>query len=102
MPQSTGGRGRDYRESDVRLLFERGPEWRSWSEPIEWLRTFGKRDDDLRSADVRALISRDFGQLDRDRVPFTHEPGAAFRLAREHRHGQGIEQARVDNKPGFR
>lgn len=92
MPQSAGGRGRDYRESDIQVLFERGPEWRSWSEAVEWLRMWGSRDDKLRSADVRELLIRDFTQLRRDDVPFTHVPGEAFRLARGHRpHRVGIE-----------
>lgn len=101
MPQSQGGRGRDYRESDVRVVMERGPEWDSWQEPVAWLHQQGKRDDQLRSADVRALIARDFSQLQRDQVPFTHDASNAYKLARQHRPGD-IEGVRVDNRPGFR
>jgi hypothetical protein len=101
MPQNAGGRGRDYRESDVRVLMDRGPEWTSWQEPVAWLHQRGNRDDQLRSADVRALIARDFTQLGQDGTPFTHDPGEAYKLARQHRH-EDIESARVGNRPGFR
>ncbi len=93
MPQSAGGRGKDYRESDVRIVLDHGGQWRSWSDAVQWLRNEGKRDDQLRSGDLRALMSRDFGQLERDRVAFTRDAGEAFRLARGHRpHHVGIEQ----------
>ena len=85
MPQSSGGRGREYRESDVREVLERGEDWSRWSDAVQWLRRWGPREDKTRSADVRELMVRDFSQLERDGVPFTHTPGEAYRLARAHR-----------------
>lgn len=93
MAQSAGGRGKDYRESDVQVVLGRGPEWDAWSQAIEWLRRWGPRDDATRSGDVRELLMRDFGQLERDGVPFTHAPGEAYNLARAHRPSHaGIER----------
>ncbi len=93
MPQSAGGRGKDYRESDVRTVLERGQEWQRWSDAIQWLRRWGPREDRTRSGDVRELMIRDFSKLERDGVPFTHTAGEAFRLARGHRpHRLGIER----------
>lgn len=92
MPQSAGGRGKDYRESDVRIVMERGEGWHAWSDAVGWIRQWGPRDGRTRSGDVRELLTRDFRQLEEDSVPFTREPGEAFRLARDHRPRQtGIE-----------
>lgn len=94
MPQSAGGRGKDYRESDVQVVFERGPEWEQWSDAVGWLRRWGPRDDRTRSQDVRELLVRDFSQLEQDGVPFTRASGEAFKLAREHRPRHvGVESA---------
>ncbi len=94
MPQNAGGRGKDYRESDVQLVMERGPEWSRWSDAVAWLRQWGPRDHETRSADVRRLLVRDFRRLEADGVPFTRSSGEAFRLARGHRpRHAGIERA---------
>lgn len=85
MPQNGGGGGRDYRESDVTVVLGRGAEWNEWSQAVSWLRQEGIREDQTRSGHVRDLMMRDFEQLQRDGVPFTHEPGEAFKLARSHR-----------------
>lgn len=102
MPQNAGGRGRDYRESDVQILFARGREWTTWGEPVQWLRTYGNRDAELRSADARALLERDFARLDADGVPFTRDPGKAYRLGHEHRRGDGLESGTVRQRPTIR
>ena len=101
MPQDAGGRGKDYRESDVRTLFQRGPDWAAWQDPVQWLRTYGNRDGELRSADVRGLLERDFQKLQADGVPFTKEPGTAYNLAREHRSAK-LEQAHGSQRPSTR
>jgi hypothetical protein len=93
MPQNAGGRGKDYRESDILEVFEQGPDWHSWSEVVDWLRSWGQKKAIPHSTDVRELLIRDFGRLQAENVPFTHDPGEAFKLARSHRPAKaGIER----------
>lgn len=89
MPQNTGGKPRDYRESDVFLVLHRrgGGDWRSWMDVVRWLHMNGADDGDLRQQQVAAMMD-DFEQLARDGVPFTDDSGAAYRLAREHRRAE--------------
>lgn len=84
MPQSSGGKGRDYRESDLRVvLVGRGP-FRGWDEVVRWLRADGRRDGELRPGDVDQMLE-DLWWLSRNEVPFTDDPGEAYRLAHTHR-----------------
>jgi hypothetical protein len=93
MPQSAGGRGKDYRESDVLTVLQQGPDWASWSDVVGWLRSWGQKNAIPHSTDARKLLERDFTQLQHDAVPFTRDPGEAFNLARSHRPAHaGIEK----------
>ena len=83
MAQNAGGRGRDYRESDVQILFSRGPEWTSWAEAVQWLRTYGSRDGELRSGDARALYRLALAESYLSQVAFETQDKALAKTAVE-------------------
>lgn len=85
MPRSTGGRNaRDYRESDVRIVLTQRGQWRRWNDVARWLHSSGKNDPELKPSDAMKMLG-DIDNLIMDEVPYTDEPGAAFKLMREHR-----------------
>lgn len=93
MTRNAGGNGLDYRESDMRLLLrERGP-WTRWDDAVRWLHMIGSDDPQLRPSLVKRLMT-DLQQLVLDGVPYTDDPGEAFKLARAHRRRPGHGQQR--------
>ena len=86
MRNNTGGRNsRDYRESELRIVLKERGTWRRWNDVARWLHSEGRRDRDLKPS-VAQLMLDDIDNLVMDGVPFTDDPGEAFKLAHAHRH----------------
>lgn len=84
MPQDSGGRNRDYRESDMRVLLrEKGP-FHGWDEAADWLK-WARQIDGPFPPDLADQMRDDLWWLEHDGVPYTDDPGEAYRLARSHR-----------------
>lgn len=89
MRNSTGGRNsRDYRESELRIVLKERGQWRRWNDVARWLHMEGRRDPAIKPSMAQMML-HDVDQLVMDDVPFTDEPGEAFKLLHEHRKRAG-------------
>jgi len=65
------------------VLQKRG-QWRRWNDVARWLHSEGRRDSEIKPSDAQQMLV-DIDFLVMDDVPFTNDPGQAFKLAHEHR-----------------
>lgn len=84
MPRIGGGNSGEYRESDMRLLLLARGDWNDWVGPIRYLHAHGGHDPDIKPSLARRMMV-DLERLWAEGVPYTPDPGEAYRLARGHR-----------------
>ncbi|MBE0476458.1 MAG: hypothetical protein IBX62_05105 [Coriobacteriia bacterium] len=86
MPRVNGGNAAEYRESDMRLLLHERGDWDDWVGPIRYLHAHGGHDPDIKPSFAQRMMV-DLERLYAEGVPFTKQPGEAYRLARGRRRG---------------
>lgn len=74
---------RDYRESDVEVVYRRG-QWRNWDDVINWLETKGEQDNELTPGEVIAM-TEDFRRPRQGGAQFINDPHQVFQMAHQHR-----------------
>ncbi len=70
----------DYRQSDVRVVCERG-DWESWDDVIGWLEDKGERDDELGPGEAGHMLA-DFREARRCHDMFSEDPAELYVIAK--------------------
>lgn len=83
MSRGSQGFDTEYNRRDLETAYEYGP-WGDWAELVGWLQDDAIGDPRFGPGKITHMVA-DLQQLEKDRVPFTHDPRYAFRLALSHR-----------------